>query len=449
VVTSEAVLDSDVLVIDDRVAMVGSALPAPEGTAVVDCRGCLLLPGGVDAHTHLDTPMMGTKTADDYESGTAAALCGGTTTIVDFAIQPAGQTLPQALETWHAKASGKARIDYGFHVAVSRLYPGIESDLHDVAVDGVTSIKIYMAYRGALMLDDGEMLTILRGAAAAGAQVAVHAENGDVIDRLAADLVAANKTQPRYHELARPPEAEVEAVERAIRISRIADAPIYFVHLSTEGATEAVARAKAADWPVAGETCTHYLTLDNAVYDSDSFSTAMAVMSPPLRSEKHQDALWRSIRSGTLGVVSSDHCPFCLAGQKELGREDFRAIPNGAPGIEHRMILMYGRGVRESRISLPQFVALTSTTPAKTFGMYPRKGSLLPGSDADIVVLDPSGETTITADTQRMRVDYSLWEGWTIPGRIKAVYLRGELAVENGDLLQRQPTGRFVHRAGL
>lgn len=332
---------------------------------------------------------------------------------------------------------------------MSHLYPGIEEDLADVAADGVTSIKIYMAYRGALMLDDGEIFSVLRSASRVGAQVAIHAENGDVIDRLAAEMVAAGKTQPRYHELSRPPASEVEAVERAIRLSRIADTPIYFVHLSTEGAVAAVSRARAADWPVAGETCAHYLTLDPELYDREDFSGAKAVMSPPLRSAQHREALWRGLRTGTLGVVSSDHCPFCFSGQKELGVADFRAIPNGAPGIEHRMILLYGQGVRESRISLPKFVELTSTTPAKTFGMYPRKGSLLPGSDADIVVLDPSGQTTISAATQHMRVDYSLWEGWTVPGRIERVYLRGRLAVHDGALVTGKPAGSFVKRARL
>jgi dihydropyrimidinase len=306
-----------------------------------------------------------------------------------------------------------------------------------------------MAYKGSIMLDDGEMFQVLRATGKLGAQTCVHAENGDVIDQLAADLVAQGKTDPKYHAVSRPPTSEVEAVRRAIDISRIADSPIYFVHLSTEGATAAVAEARQNDWPVAGETCTHYLTLGPELYDKPDFEGAKAVLTPPLREESHRKALWRGLRNGTLGVVSSDHCPFCFVGQKDMGKHDFRAIPNGGAGIEHRMILMYSEGVRAGQISLEQFVDLTATTPAKTFGMFPRKGHLNVGADADIVVLDPSGTTRISAETQNMAVDYSLWEGWTVPGRFERVYSRGELLVEDGRFVGRIGHGSFLARSAV
>jgi dihydropyrimidinase len=447
VVNSSGSIDTDVLIRDGRIEAVGDfrGLAIPDAERIA-CDGKLLLPGGVDVHTHIDSPMMGTTTADDFESGTRAAACGGTTTVVDFAMQPRGVRLLDALDAHHAKARERAVVDYGFHMCVTDLYKGATEEFKEIAQSGVTSFKVFMAYRGTLMLNDGELFDVLRQARSVGAQVCVHAENGDVIDRLAADLVAAGRTGPGSHEISRPPSTEIEAVRRAIQIARMADAPLYFVHLSTEGAVEAVAEARSKDWAVAGETCTHYLTLDRAIYDEPGFESAKAVLTPPLRSEEHRAALWRGLRAGSLGVVSSDHCPFCLEEKQRLGGSDFRMIPNGGPGIEHRMLVMYAEGVLPGRISLEKYVDLTSTTPARQFGLA-AKGAIAPGFDADLVVFDPDGSTTISAATQNQRMDYTLYEGWTIPASIAAVYSRGELIAREGTYVGAAGRGRYVARS--
>ena len=446
VVNSTGSVRADVLVRAGRIEAIGNLgdLGIPEAERI-DCAGKLLLPGGVDVHTHIDSPMMGTTTADDFESGTRAAACGGTTTVVDFAMQPRGVRLVDALDAHHAKARGRAVVDYGFHMCITDLYRGATDEFKDIAQSGVTSFKVFMAYRGSLMLHDGELFDVLGQARGVGAQVCVHAENGDVIDRLSADLVAAGRTGPGSHEISRPPSTEVEAVRRAIQIARLADAPLYFVHLSTEGAVEAVAEARSRDWAVAGETCTHYLTLDRAIYDSPGFEAAKAVLTPPLRSAEHRAALWRGLRAGSLGVVSSDHCPFCLEEKQRLGGTDFRQIPNGGPGVEHRMLVVYAEGVAQGRISLEKYVDLTSTAPAKQFGLA-TKGAIAPGLDADLVVFDPSGSTTISAATQNQRLDYTLYEGWTVPGAISAVYSRGDLIARDGQYVGAAGRGRFLAR---
>ena len=444
VVSADGRTRSDLLVEKGRVVMLGLNLEAGDAE-IVNCSGKYVLPGGVDVHTHLDAPIMGTFTADDFDTGTRAAAAGGTTMLVDFAMQTKGQALQETVDAWHSKAQDKARIDYAFHIAVTDLYDGALSDLRTVVGEGVTSFKIFMAYKGLMMLDDGEIFQILREAGSCGARVAVHAENGDVIDVIAEELISQGKTGPRYHEIARPPATEVEAVRRAIAISRIADAPIYFVHLSTEGAIQAVAEARAHDWPVSAETCTHYLTLGPELYETEGFEPAKAVLTPPLRGEKHRSALWRGLRNGSLGVVSSDHCPFCFE-QKKMGKSDFRQIPNGGAGIEHRMILMYSEGVAKGRISLEQYVDLTSTTPAKAFGMFPRKGNLEIGADADILVLNPEGHTRITAESHEMNMDYNLWEGWDVQGKIEQVYSSGELVGRDGKYVGARK-GHYIARA--
>ncbi|WP_248962057.1 dihydropyrimidinase [Sphaerisporangium perillae] len=450
VVNTGGTVDADVLVRDGKIEAVGN-LSGLTLTDVerVDCTGRLLLPGGVDVHTHLDSPMMGTTTSDDFATGTRAAACGGTTTLVDFAMQAPGEKLLQSLENHRAKAQGKAVIDYGFHMCVTDLYEGATDEFAEIMQSGVTSFKVFMAYRGSLMLHDGALFEVLRSSSAVGGQVCVHAENGDVIDRLAADLVAAGRTGPGSHEVSRPPSTEVEAVRRAIQIARMADSPLYFVHLSTEGAVEAVAEARAKDWAVAGETCTHYLTLDRSLYDAPGFESAKVVLTPPLRTKEHRDALWRGLRAGTLGVVSSDHCPFCLEEKRRLGENDFRAIPNGGPGVEHRFIVMYAEGVQKGRISLEKFVDLIATAPARQFGLFPSKGAIVSGADADIVILDPNGTTTISAQTQNQRMDYTPYEGWTLPGAIDAVYARGELVARGGKYIGSEGRGRFLARSTL
>lgn len=439
---------ADVLVEGEKIVAVGDLSGVSVAEAeTVDCSGKILLPGGIDVHTHLDSPMMGTTTSDDFESGTKAAACGGTTTLVDFAMQPPGSTLLDSLADHHRKAEGKAAIDYSFHMCITDLYDGATDEFAEIVSSGVSSFKVFMAYRGTLMLHDGDMFDVLRRSRALGGQVCVHAENGDVIDRLAADLVAAGKTGPSSHEIARPPSTEVEAVERAIRIARMADAPLYFVHLSTEGAVEAVASARSKDWAIAGETCTHYLTLDRSLYDAPGFDPAKVVLTPPLRTIEHRDALWRGLRAGTLGVVSSDHCPFCLEEKRRLGEKDFRDIPNGGPGVEHRMIIMYAEGVRMGRLSLEKYVDLVATAPARQFGLAASKGAIDSGADADIVVLDPEGTTTISAATQNQRMDYTPYEGWELPGSFDAVYSRGELIADRGRYVGADGRGRFIARA--
>ena len=450
VVNSGGSVDADVLVHNGKIEAVGNLSGLPiDNVERVDCSGRLLLPGGVDVHTHLDSPMMGTTTSDDFETGTRAAACGGTTTLVDFAMQGQGEKLLESLDKHRAKAQGRAAIDYGFHMCVTDLYDGATDEFTEIMQTGVTSFKVFMAYRGTLMLHDGALFDVLRESGRLGGQVCVHAENGDVIDRLAADLVAAGKTGPGSHEISRPPSTEIEAVRRAIQIARMADSPIYFVHLSTEGAVEAVAEARAKDRAVAGETCTHYLTLDRSLYDAPGFEAAKVVLTPPLRTEEHRAALWRGLRAGTLGVVSSDHCPFCLEEKRRLGEADFRAIPNGGPGVEHRMIVMYAEGVRKNQISLEKFVDLTATAPARQFGLFPTKGAIVSGADADIVVLDPNGTTTISAQTQNQRMDYTPYEGWTLPGAIEAVYSRGEEVARGGKYVGAGGRGRFLARSTL
>lgn len=445
VVTSSTVSVMDVYVEGDQIVAMGRALPH-EASEVVDVQGKYVLPGGVDVHTHLDAPVGTTVTADDFASGTVAAAVGGTTTVVDFAMQAPGVTLPSTIEAWKSKASNKAVVDYGLHIMVCDLYPGLESDLSDLVTDGVTSFKVFMAFPGSFMIDDGQLLRVMKVGARTGAKVCIHAENGPVIQYLSDKLFDEGRTSPSSHPFARPPETEVEAVQRAITLSKMAEAPIYFVHLSTEGAAEAVGQAIDAGLPVSGETCTHYLTLGPELYDLPDFEAAKAVMAPPLREKNHRDALWKSLRTGALGIVSSDHCPFCFNGQKDIGASDFRAIPNGAPGIEDRMILLYGDGVAGGLIDLQEYVRVTATNPARAFGMYPKKGEIAPGSDADLVVIDPNSETLITAATQYQRIDYNLWEGRKTPGRIEAVYSRGEKIVEGKNYIGKEARGKFLKR---
>ncbi|MEW1821214.1 dihydropyrimidinase [Arthrobacter sp. NPDC080031] len=438
---------TDVLIKDEKIDAIGDLDEyLPESVTRVDCSGKFLLPGGVDVHTHIDSPLMGTTTADDFVSGTVAAATGGTTTLIDFAQQLPGEDLATSLEKHREKAKGKAVVDYGFHMCITNLYSGFESHMGELTQEGVSSFKIFMAYRGSLMVNDGEMYDILRTAGKYGAKLCVHAENGDVIDRMARDLVENGQVGPGNHELARPPATEIEAVERAIRISKMAEVPLYFVHLSTDGAVEAVARAQSEGWPIGAETCTHYLTLDRAIYDQPGFEPAKAVLTPPLRTQRHRDALWRGLNTGALSVVSSDHCPFCFDEKRRLGGDDFRSIPNGGPGVEHRMSVMYGLGVAQNRMTLEKYVEVTALNPAKTFGLHPRKGEITPGADADIIILDPKGTTRISAGTQKQNMDYTLYEGFTLPGSMDAVYSRGELIASNGEYVGKSGRGRFIPR---
>ena len=438
----------DVLVEDGRIAAVGSSLTALTVADVrtIDASGKLVIPGGVDVHTHLDMPFGGTTSADDFESGTIAAAHGGTTSIVDFAIQYKGQALREALGAWTAKAEGKAAIDYGFHMIITDLPDSVEAEMDDMVREGVTSFKLFMAYRNVLMLDDGSIFRALLRTGKNGGTVCMHAENGDVIDVLVRRAVAEGHTAPKFHALTRPALAEAEATHRAICLAEMAEVPIYIVHLSAAEALEKVTEARDRGLPAYAETCPQYLFLSQDDYDEPDFGGAKYVMSPPLRARGNEKALWRGLAGNDLQCVSTDHCPFCMKGQKDLGIGDFSKIPNGAPGIETRMSLLYDGGVARGRISVNRFVELTSTAPAKIFGLFPRKGTIAPGSDADLVIFDPEKKLTLSHATLHQRVDYTPYEGRVVQGATETVISRGEVIVENGLYVGRAGRGEFLRR---
>jgi dihydropyrimidinase len=446
VVTATDRYEGDVLVEDEKIAVIGSSL-AMEADSVIDATGKLVLPGGIDVHTHLDMPFGGTTSADDFESGTRAAAFGGTTTIVDFAIQYRGQTLHHAWETWMAKAEDRAVIDYGFHMIVTDLNDQVEQEMDDLVRQGVTSFKLFMAYPGVFMLDDASIFKALLRTGRNGGTICMHAENGGVIDVLVQRALAEGKTAPKYHALTRPARAEAEATHRAIALAEIADVPVYIVHLSAAEALDMVTEARDRGLPAFAETCPQYLFLSYDNYEEPGFAGAKYVMSPPLRDRAKQDQLWRGLASNDLQVISTDHCPFCMKEQKDLGLNDFSKIPNGAPGIETRMSLVYDGGVRTGRISLNRFVELTSTSPAKLFGLFPRKGTIAPGSDADLVIFDPNRQITLGVRTLHMKVDYNPYEGRLVTGATDTVLSRGRMIIENGAFVGRPGAGSFLKRA--
>jgi dihydropyrimidinase len=446
IVTASDQYRGDILVEDETIALIGTTLDL-HADKTIDASGKYVLPGGIDVHTHLDMPFGGTTSADDFESGTRAAAFGGTTSIVDFAIQYRGQTLHHALETWARKAEGKAVIDYGFHMIITELNDQVELEMDALVRQGVTSFKLFMAYPGVFMLDDASIFKALLRTGTNGGSVCMHAENGGVIDVLVQRALAAGKTAPKYHALTRPARAEAEATHRAIALAEIADVPIYIVHLSAVEALEMVTEARDRGLPAHAETCPQYLFLSYDNYEEPGFEGAKYVMSPPLREKATQDQLWRGLAGNDLQVISTDHCPFCMKEQKELGTNDFSKIPNGAPGIETRMSLVYDGGVRAGRISLNRFVELTSTSPAKIFGLFPRKGTIAPGSDADIVVFDPMRTITLAARTLHMNVDYNPYEGRQVTGATDTVLSRGRLVIEDGKFVGRAGAGSFLKRA--
>ncbi len=445
VVTATDQYVGDVLVEGERVATIGTSLTMP-ADRVIDATGKLVLPGGIDVHTHLDMPFGGTTSADDFESGTIAAAFGGTTSIVDFAIQYRGQTLHHAWETWMRKAEGKAAIDYGFHMIVTELTDQVELEMDALVGQGVTSFKLFMAYPGVFMLDDASIFKALLRTGSNGGTICMHAENGGVIDVLVKKALAEGKTAPKYHALTRPARAEAEATHRAIALAEMADVPIYIVHLSAAEALEMVTEARDRGLPAYAETCPQYLFLSYDNYEEPGFDGAKYVMSPPLRPAATQDRLWRGLAFGDLQAISTDHCPFCMKEQKVLGHGDFSKIPNGAPGIETRMSLVYDGGVRTGRISLNRFVELTSTSPAKIFGLFPRKGTIAPGSDADIVIFDPDKTTTLSAHSLHMKVDYNPYEGRQVTGVTETVISRGRVVIDNGRFVGRAGAGAFIKR---
>src|SRR5919197_681987 len=445
VVTAVYQYKGDLLIEGEKIALIGTSLDI-EADKTIDAGGKYVLPGGVDVHTHLDMPFGGTTSADDFESGTTAAAFGGTTAIVDFAIQYRGQTLHHAWETWMKKAEGRAVIDYGFHMIMTDLNDQTEVEMDALVREGVTSFKLFMAYRGVFMLDDGSIFKALLRTGRNGGTICMHAENGDVIDVMVKRALAEGKTAPKYHALTRPARAEAEATHRAIALAEMADVPIYIVHLSAAEALEMVTEARDRGLPAFAETCPQYLSLSYDNYEEPDFAGAKYVMSPPLREKAKQEQLWRGLAFNDLQCISTDHCPFCMKEQKELGRNDFSKIPNGAPGIETRMSLVYDGGVRTGRISLNRFVELTSTSPAKIFGLFPRKGTIAPGSDADIVIFDPNAVTTLTARALHMKVDYNPYEGRQVTGATDTVLSRGRVVIENGRFTGRPGSGAFLKR---
>ena len=437
----------DVYIEDETVTLIGTSLDVA-ADRVIDASGKYVLPGGVDPHTHLDMPFGGTVTIDDVESGQTSAAFGGTTCHVDFVIQPQGQSFGAALDDWRAKAAGKQIIDMGYHMAVTDLREGgTLEELASLPEQGVTSYKLFMAYKGALMVDDETLFRTMEVAAQTGALVMVHAENGDAIDVLVKQALADGKTEPRYHALTRPPETEGEATNRAIQLARVAGSPLYVVHVSCKESVEPIALARDKGWNVWGETCTQYFFIDYEYLERPNFEGAKYVYTPPPRDKANQEVLWNAVRTDVLSAVSTDHCAFLWDGQKSLGKDDFSKIPNGGPGLENRLAMIHHFGVGQGRITLNRMVELLSTNPAKLFGLYPRKGTIAPGSDADIVVFDPAKEQTISAATHHSKADYNLYEGTTVVGAPETVLLRGNVLVDGGELVASAGIGRFVQRA--
>ena len=436
IVTAVDDYHADILIEDGVVAMIAKSIEA-DADRVIDAKGRLVIPGGIDPHTHMELPFGGTSASDDFETGTVGAAHGGTTTIIDFAVQSRGQSLAQALDTWFAKAEGKTSIDYGFHLICTDLPDERLPEMRSMIDQGVTSFKLFMAYPGVFLVDDATIFKAMQMAGGNGGLICMHAENGVVIDAIVKQALAQGHTAPKFHALTRPTKAEAEGVHRAIAIAEIANTSVYIVHLSSRDALEEVTRARDAGINAYAETCPQYLFLDYSVYEQPGFEGAKWVMTPPIREKWNQEQLWRGLKFNDLQVISTDHCPFCFKEQKELGRDDFSKIPNGGPGVEHRMSLIYNGGVMEGRISVNRFVELTSTAAAKIFGLFPRKGTIAVGSDADIVIFDPDEEMTISAKTHHMRVDYSCYEGYKVRGVTKTVLSRGELVIEEGKYVGR------------
>ena len=450
IVTASDTYQADVLIQDEKIVTIGHGIT---GDTTIDATGKYVIPGGIDVHTHLDMPFGGTVSSDDFFTGHRAAAFGGTTMHIDFAIQPRGATLRQTFEMWQARAEGKAAIDYGFHIAITDLPDSIMAEIPQCVDWGVTSLKLFMAYKGALMVDDATLFRTMEQAARHGLLIMVHAENGDAIDVLVHDALEAGHLEPRYHALTRPPELEAEATNRAIRLAEVAGAPLYVVHLTNEGALEAVRGARARGKPIYAETCVQYFFFTKDDLARPGFEGAKWVCSPPFREKSDQQALWRGVFDDSLQAISTDHCPFWFEGGKdgrpggkELGKDNFAKIPNGCPGIEDRMMVLYTHGVRAGKFSLNRWVELCCTNPAKLFGVYPQKGTIAPGCDADIVVWDPEATHTITAATHHMNTDYNLYEGMEVTGLPSVVLSRGRVLVQDSEWRGEAGAGRFVPR---
>ena len=453
VLSATGAQDYDVLIDGDEIAALGTPgyfeSVKPSCDRVLDASGRYVIPGGVDVHTHMELPFGGTNASDTFETGTIAAAFGGTTSIIDFAVQRTGEDVHDGLAAWHEKADGNCAIDYGFHQIIGGVDDAALKAMSDLTNnEGVTSFKLFMAYSGVFYSDDGQILRAMQTASDLGATIMMHAENGPAIDVLVAQALERGETDPRYHSLTRPAELEEEATHRAIMLAKVARAPLYVVHVSSKDAVEAIARARGLGANVFAETCPQYLYLSLEEHLSKpGFEGAAYVCSTPLRSraEGHQDSLWRALRTNVVSVVSTDHCPFCMKDQKELGLGNFAKIPNGIGSIEHRMDLLY-QGVVTGEITLSRWIELASTTPARMFGLYPKKGVIAPGSDADVVIYDPKGTTDISVKTHHMNMDHSAYEGQHIDGRVVTVLSRGRVIVENNTFTGAVGHGKFVRR---
>ena len=445
----------DLLLENGRVETIGRNLEIDDAE-VHDATGLLALPGGVDVHVHMETPMgNGIETCDSFETGTCSAAFGGTTTIIDFAQQFKGESPKAALDRRLEAAQPQCSIDYGFHSILTDVNRDALSELPDlVKNDGVSSVKLYMAYPGVLMVDDADIYRTMRKLGEHGGMVNLHAENGVVIQALIEEALEAGNKSPKYHQLTRPQLMEGEATHRVIRIAELAEVPVYIVHLSAREALDAVVEARDRGIHAFAETCPHYLFLDKSEYERPGFDAAKFVMTPPLRDKKCQEALWRGLKFDDLQIVATDHCPFCffenvhgLLKSKQIGRDDFSQIPNGAPGVEYRLPLLFDGGVRQGRITLNRFVQLTATAPAKMFGMFPKKGTIAVGSDADIVLFDPAEKHVLSAEAHHSNVDYSLFEGRQVTGKVKKVFLRGKVIVDGDTWLGRAGSGEYLKRS--
>jgi len=446
IVTAVDDYNADILIDGGTIAMIGKSIDVA-ADKVIDAKGRLVIPGGIDPHTHMELPFGGTSASDTFETGTIAAAHGGTTTIIDFAVQYKGQSLKQAVDAWHAKADGRTSIDYGFHLICTDLPDERLPEMKSMIDEGVSSFKLFMAYPGVFLVDDATIFKAMGMAGENGGLICMHAENGVVIDAIVKKALADGKTAPKYHALTRPTKAEAEGVHRAIALAEMADAPVYIVHLSCDDSLQEVTRARDMGINAYAETCPQYLFLDYSVYEQPGFEGAKFVMTPPIREKWNQEKLWRGLKFNDLQVVATDHCPFCMKEQKELGKNDFSKIPNGMPGVETRLHLLW-EGVTKGKISMNRFVEITSTAPAKIFGMYGKKGTLAVGADADVVVWDPKRKKRLDKANLHMRVDYSPFEGHEVPGSPSHVLSRGELIVENDQWVgkKKQGRGQFVRR---
>lgn len=445
IITAVDDYNADLLVEDGIITMIARSIDLV-ADKVIDANGRYVIPGGIDPHTHMDLPFGGTSSSDDFRTGTIAAAFGGTTTIIDFAVQYHGQALNQALDVWFAKAEGRAAIDYAFHLICTDLPDSRLPEIKDLIKQGVTSFKLFMAYPGVFLVDDGTIFKAMTTASEAGGLICMHAENGVVIDVLVKRALAEGRTAPKYHALTRPTKAEAEGTGRAIALAEMANAPVYIVHLSCYDALRKVVEGRDNGIPAYAETCPQYLFLDDSYYDQENFEGSKYVMTPPLRGKENQEKLWQGLKFNDLQVISTDHCPFCFKEQKELGRDDFSKIPNGGPGVENRMSLIFNGGVVSGRINVNRFVEITSTAAAKIFGLFPRKGTIAVGSDADIVIFDPNEETIISAQSHHMNVDYSCYEGTKVRGVAKTVLSRGKVVIEEGLYIGSPGDGQFLKR---